>query len=265
MYLFYTPAFGWAKAFLLELQHKADPDYKSSIAEKFKVDVSDALGVPAPEIRATARQWQPNFSALSPEQQFDLCDQLLREGIYEYRIACFQWLNRQQKHWQPGHLRIFEHWLQQHITGWPDCDDFCSAVLGPFFLKYPQLTGACAHWSQSPNAMVRRAGLVALIQPAKKAARLYPALMQCDLSLCDDDLLVQKALAWLLKETSKIFPQEVSAYLTGRAHTMRTATFGTSLKNLPKPAQQMLRSLRGPTQRSAVSPQKKIPLTPEPA
>lgn len=265
MYLFYTPAFGWAKAFLLELQHKADPKYKSSIAEKFKVDVSDALGVPAPEIRATARQWQANFSALSPEQQLDLCEHLLHEGIYELRIVCFQWLSRQQKHWQPGHLRIFERWLQQHITGWPDCDDFCSAVLGPFFLKYPQLAGACANWSQSPNAMTRRAGLVALIQPAKKAARLYPALMQCDLSLRDENLLVQKALAWLLKETSKVFPQEVSTYLACRAHTMRTPTFGTSLKNLPKPAQQMLRSLRGTSLRSTASSQKKIPHITEPA
>ncbi|MCH8487008.1 MAG: DNA alkylation repair protein, partial [Candidatus Cyclonatronum sp.] len=193
MSLFDTPDYQWVKGFMLELEQKADPSYKKAMADKFRLDMSDALGIPAPEIRAIAKQHQPNFNRLTAAQQTELCDLLLTEGLYEYRISCFHWLKAQKKHWTAAHLPVFERWLKEHISGWPDCDDFCASVLGEFFLIHPTHTGNCLSWSASPNPMVRRAGLVALIKPAKKAGRLYPALMQCDASLHDEDVLVQKA------------------------------------------------------------------------
>lgn len=247
MSLLYTPDYQWVKVFMLELEQQRNPAYKEAIAEKFKLDMSDALGIPAPQIRTIAAKYQPDFNRLSAARQVALCDRLLEEGIYEYRISCFQWLRAQKKHWSAGHLPVFERWLRNHITGWPDCDDFCSSVLGGFFLRFPNLTGACLSWSASPNPMVRRAGLVALIKPAKKAGRLYPALMQCDASLHDEDVLVQKALSWLLKETSKVFPDEVLQWLKSRCGEIHPVAFGPALKNLPAEAQQEIRKLRKQT------------------
>ncbi len=223
----------WVTDCVDELRDKADNAHRESVAGHFNVDVSEYWGVKTPDIRETAKTWQPAFDELTPEEQLEICYYLLEKHQYEFKILCFQWMKKHRKTWTPGVIATFEDWLFTYINDWPDCDDFCSSLTGQFFCCYPSATGYCIKWMKSDNMWVRRASAVSMIKPAKEKNRLLTVFSLSDQLLYDDEELVRKAAAWLVKETSKKWPKAVFRYLKTRKADLPSGLMRICSKKLP--------------------------------
>ncbi len=223
----------WISDCVEELRVKADPAHRESVAGHFKVDVSEYWGVKTPDIRETARVWQPAFNQLCPDEQIELCYQLLEQRRYEFKILCFQWMKQVRKTWNPDLILTFEDWLFSYINDWTDCDDFCSSLTGEFICRYPSASGSCVKWMKTDNMWARRAAAVSMIKPAKQSNRLLTVFAISDKLLYDDEDLVRKAAAWLLKETSKSYPGEVFEFLKTYQNKIPAQLLRVSAKKLP--------------------------------
>jgi len=134
--------------------------------------------------------------------------------------------------------------LFEYVTGWNDCDDFCTHAFGELIRQYNELFEKTLNWVNHENFAVQRATAVVLIYPINKDsyAGLNPCLV-ADLLCKNEHHLVQKGYGWLLKVLSKKEPQVVVDYLRCNHGEMSRTAFRYAIENLNKDTQRALMSL----------------------
>ena len=100
------------------------------------------------------------------------------------------------------HFKIFEQWLDRAST-WADHDALVQYLIGPMIVSEPRRLRRVFIWSRSSNRWRRRAAAVALLRGANQGL-FWPEVQQITKALLeDDDDMVRKGLAWLLRETAR--------------------------------------------------------------
>ncbi len=109
---------------------------------------------------------------------------------------------------------IFERWLKKYVTGWGDCDDFCTHAFGELLSQNNSLFNHVIEWTNYPDFWVRRAAAVILIYPIKKGKfqDIDPFII-ADKLMQDSHHLVLKGYGWMMKVLSSIQKDEVYRYL----------------------------------------------------
>ena len=194
------------------------------VHRRYGMDISTFLGVRTPTIHQVANRYYKTIKPLPVEDRLAACHILLEARTYELKIAAFRWGHLCRNDFGGPHLSALVGWLEHYVDDWIDCDDLCLHVLGEFFLRHPELAHETCTWTASTDRWVRRGAAVALVLPVRKGHQLETAFEIADRLLKDSDDLVQKAYGWLLKEASKLHPNEVFHFVTERRNVMpRTA------------------------------------------
>ena len=217
-----------------ELQRQADPSYRELVRTRYNMRVDNFWGVRTPTIHQIAGKHYKEIKGFSLDQRLEVCQQLLTTGIYEHKIMAFRWANLSRKDYSEKHLEVFAHWLDTYVDDWIDCDDLCIHVIGEFFVKYPERAGEVLRWAGSANEWTRRGAAVSLILPARKGQQLALVFDVAELLLDDDKVLVRKGYGWLLKESSKTYPQEVFDYVMIKRETMPRESLRYAIEKLPE-------------------------------
>lgn len=169
-----------------------------------------------------------------PKQEiFELCEELWLSGYLEESVIACLWAEALHKQYEPADFKIFEHWVQDCLTNWADCDTLCNHTVGDFIMMYPEYISELKKWGTSPKRFVRRAAAVTLIIPARKGLFLKDIFEIADIFLLDKDDLVQKGCGWMLKAASESHQKEVFDYLMSKKSVMPRTAFRYALEKMP--------------------------------
>ncbi len=162
-----------------------------------------------------------------------LSEELLRERDWALGVMAYDWAYRVRDQYTDQTFLVFDRWLKTYITGWGDCDDFCTHAVGALIGQRNERFQDVMKWTQDPNFCVRRAAAVALIRPIQKNqyARINPFAVS-DALMNDEHHLVLKGYGWMLKVLSQREPQEVIQYLEGHKTVMPRVSFRYALEHL---------------------------------
>jgi 3-methyladenine DNA glycosylase AlkD len=156
-----------------------------------------------------------------------VADKLFFGNVLEEKIAAVFLLEKMDAQFGDREFRRFESWLDR-ISSWADHDGLVHYLIAPMVAAKPARVKDVFCWATSRDRWHRRAACVAMIRGAR-AKMLFPEIVKLsDSLLSDQDDMVQKGLAWLLRETAKFDPKRTVPYLMkvrGRAPrlVLRTA------------------------------------------
>ena len=130
-------------------------------------------------------------------------------------------------------FRLLESWLPR-ISNWSDHDALVHYLIAPMVVAKPARASRVFHWAKSRNRWFRRAACVALIQGARRKMFFPEIIRLSGTLLSDEDDMVRKGLAWLLRETAKADVQRAVPYLMSIREKAPRLVLRTACETLPR-------------------------------
>ncbi|KAJ4452401.1 putative DNA alkylation repair enzyme superfamily [Paratrimastix pyriformis] len=201
--------------------------------QRFFKNVVKSLGVRTPKIRAYAKEYYKE-KEISWDDVKTLAVKLAQQPWLDIKhfsielLACYQKIATDQEHASATWDYLRDDLLQKGSWGtWSCVDCLCSRLLSALVSARQDILED--DWVQYTNRdkwnlWVRRAAAVALIPLGKKGRQLELIWDVTDAMLDDPEDLAQKAIGWLLKETSKHSQAAVERYLRERHGAGRPLT-----------------------------------------
>jgi 3-methyladenine DNA glycosylase AlkD len=188
------------------LQNGASAPHAEEVQRFFKEDVA-SRGWYTAELRKVARRFH---RVLLNEHGLDylvaVANQLFRGRVLEEKGMAVMLLERSVGDFGTKEFRLFDRWLDR-VSSWADHDALVHYLISPMVAADPARLAAVFRWARSRNRWRRRAACVALIRGARQKMFRPEIARLSELSLEDDDDMVQKGLAWLLREYAKADPE----------------------------------------------------------
>ena len=202
-------------------------------SERYHKEEVKYLGVKVPEVRKISKEFYKKAKRLPKKEMFKECEKLLKSSYEEEKLVGFDWAFQRKKEFSEEDFKIFQSWLKKYVSNWAICDECCSHVLGFFILQFPKFIKKTKTWAKSKNMWVRRAAAVALIPSVRRDKNIEMAFEIANILFHDPEDLVQKAYGWLLKETSKIYPERVFEYVLSHKKDMPRTALRYAIEKLP--------------------------------
>lgn len=198
---------------------------------------SDLLfyGATLPVIHATVKAAK---RACRDLRRPDLCvivEMLWHEPVHDRRMAAVEFLESYVTLLEPADLALIERFIREART-WALVDPLAANVTGNLVQRFPHLETELDRWSVDPDFWVRRSALLACLLPLRRTAD--PAVFArftryADAMLEEREFFIRKAIAWVLRETAKVSPQLVVAWLRPRAGRASGVTVREAVRHLP--------------------------------
>jgi 3-methyladenine DNA glycosylase AlkD len=131
-----------------------------------------------------------------------VADQLFRGRVLEEKTIAVMLLEKSVPDFGPKQFRLFDQWLDR-VSNWADHDGLVHYLIGPMIADEPSRVRFVFVWARSRNRWRRRASAVALIRGARRRMFRSEIARLSEMLLDDADDMVQKGLAWLLREYAK--------------------------------------------------------------
>ncbi len=148
-------------------------------------------------------------------------DQLFRGRVQEEKNMAVMLLEKSVRELGPKQFRVFDEWLDR-VSNWSDHDALVHYLIGPMVVANPARVRCVYSWARSRNRWRRRAACVALIRGARRRLFRGEIASVSEMLLGDKDDMVQKGLAWLLREYAKAdAPSAVKLLMKIRARAPR--------------------------------------------
>ena len=177
-----------------------------------------------PTLRLIAKEWSKTYKNLSATEFQKIVDSLIHgKSATEKNMAgiLLDFSTKEQRKFDPT---CFDQWLDQ-LIGWAEIDSVCTGAY-----TATEISGNWKIWkdlllkfSKSKNISKRRASLVLLCSPMRKAAddRLIAiAFANMDRLKHEKEILITKAISWLLRSMVKHHRGEVADYLKANQETL---------------------------------------------
>ncbi len=170
-----------------------------------------------PTLRLIAKEWSKSYRNLSAVEFQKIVDSLIHgKSATEKNMAGILLDNstKKQRKFDPT---CFDEWLDQ-LIGWAEIDSVCtgSYPTSEIPANWKVWRNLLTKFSKSKNINKRRASLVLLCSPMRKAADTRLAAMafaNIDKLKHETEILITKAISWLLRSMIKHHHKEVAAYL----------------------------------------------------
>src|SRR5258708_7505392 len=203
---------------ILDQIKKAENKNKSSQdSSNYSGTTHYSYGLTIPELRKIIKNWSKENKNISFNEFVELLNSLF-DG------------NSKQEKKAPGHLfgiftlyrskinsELLNKWTSK-LQGWEEVDSLCQSVFNANNLleNWSEWEKTIIKLSNSPKLEQKRASLVLLTGPVrqsndKKLSNL--AFQNIDILKKEKDILITKAISWLLRELVKHHKQEVEYYL----------------------------------------------------
>lgn len=198
-------------------------------------NLSKEKGLTTGKVRSISSALYKSLEDKSIDNVFMLCEQLLEEHEWALGVIAYDWAFRVRKQYNDKTFLFFEKWLKKYVTGWGDCDDFCTHAFGELLSQNNELFIQVLKWTTHPDFFVRRAAAVILIFPIKhnKYHNLNPFLIS-DILMNDSHHLVLKGYGWMLKVLSQTEQKNVYEYLIKNKDAMPRVSFRYALEKFNK-------------------------------
>lgn len=174
-------------------------------------------GIDTPTRKDIVRKWKNEHHDLSYEAYLKLTISLNRGYSFEEKLLSSSVLGS-----FPTYLKqidpMFLDGLLEHLTGWAEIDSLCQSTFGAdeMLAQWDKWKKVLQQFNQSSWISKRRASLVLLTKPCRQSndKRLSILAFQNTTNLMHEkDILITKAISWLLRALIKHHKDEVSQYL----------------------------------------------------
>jgi 3-methyladenine DNA glycosylase AlkD len=187
----------------------------------------DFLGATVGQVEGVTKAFTAEHPDLSREQVLALAVALWSKPVHERRAAAVSLLERHAELIGARELKLVERLVRESKT-WALVDPLAVHALGSILVRYPRSAFRLDRWSRDDDFWVRRASLLAWIEPLKRGVPMDRFLGYAEAMLDEKEFFIRKAIGWVLREAGKTRPEEVAGWLgprTGRASgvTMREA------------------------------------------
>ncbi|MCA9371544.1 DNA alkylation repair protein [Candidatus Woesebacteria bacterium] len=211
------PIKGYVQEIQKALQKAPKKDYEYFDNNRYHGSQTTFLGLATKDKRAVAKLFKKNHPQVPFKELISLMDELYTSTVYEEKTLAPELL-MQYKHYiplvTPTHL---EKWLKRS-QGWAEIDTLCQSTFEPIFFLSDWNTwkDALTEFSKSSFIQLRRASLVLLCRSVRKSddKRLADrALANVDQVKGEKDILITKAVSWILREMVKLHRKRVVDYM----------------------------------------------------
>ena len=208
-----------------ELHALARPSEEAAFLQHYAGTSRPVLCVPVGELRALAKSFARTLPPeLAHDERTHILDALYAGDSFEERLLAGMVLHEQSAYRRQLHLDDLERWLRG-LSGWAEIDSTCqSGWSNQEVLRRWQLWDAyLERFAEDAAPSLRRAGLVLLVFPLRGTddPRLRErAFANIERLKGEKDVLITKAISWLLRTLLRHHAAEVRAYLDSQEATL---------------------------------------------
>ncbi|MCH8049672.1 DNA alkylation repair protein [Patescibacteria group bacterium] len=205
------------------------------------------LGCNMPTIRRVAREIASEFDHLPWRQQRRrLTDLWKRSEIFDVLYVMLIIYSNRQKQNDLSDWRILKSWSSK-IDNWAHSDTL-SDMIASQLERYPkEIYSVMKQWNRSKNPWQRRLSLTSLLYYS--TYRSYPLkpdkiLPLIKARLDDQDIYVQKAVGWALRECGNCYPKETGNFIKKYVTDLSSIAFTTSTEKWSRKEKEPLKKKR---------------------
>ncbi|MBS1543549.1 MAG: DNA alkylation repair protein [Bacteroidetes bacterium] len=168
-------------------------------------------------LRGIARNWMRDHRDMSATELSRILDSLIKGKSSTEKCMVGLLLDYSKKEQRKFRPALFGKWLNE-LEGWAEIDSVCT---GKYALtevpgQWPAWKSLAEKLARSKNINKRRASLVIFCQPLRKVHEpeiLKAALRNTDMLCHEKEVLITKAISWVLRCAAKTFPAEIKKYV----------------------------------------------------
>ena len=180
--------------------------------------------ITTPVLREIAKSWAAAHKNLTASETAHVIESLVTGESSTEKITggiLLDYVSKAQRDFNP---ELFDGWLD-HLEGWAEVDAVCTnkytvTHILPNFKVWKSLL---KQFNKSKNIHKRRASLVFLCSPVrhhKDERLLILALENIERLKSENEILITKAISWLLRSLIKHFKIEVAAYVKANSDSL---------------------------------------------
>jgi 3-methyladenine DNA glycosylase AlkD len=173
------------------------------------------LNVRVPVIRTIVADYATRCGS-SLDDAIRLMDEATRTRVREELLFGVFLLARFKKQFSRGLWDHADRWVES-VDNWETCDQLAMNVIGELVARHLNLSKELVVWSRAANPWRRRSAVAATTALNQKG-RSHPTQTfdVCEGLLEDPDTMVQKAVAWALREVARSNTRAVVQFLRAR-------------------------------------------------
>lgn len=189
-----------------------------------------------PVLRTLAKEWMREHRDLTTKDFSALMTSLIKgESCTEKCFAgiLMGYATREQRRVNP---KLFNQWLN-HLIGWVEVDTLCTGkhLAADIPYNWPAWKKIITQLSKSKNINKRRASIVLLCSPLGQVndeQLAQAAFNNIDRLKTEKDVLITKAISWVLRSMIKYYPRQVKEYIHDNLETLPKIAIRESLMKL---------------------------------
>jgi 3-methyladenine DNA glycosylase AlkD len=202
------------------------------------------LGATVWQIRREVKAFVERYPSLSHEELVQLVEALWSQPVFERRLAAAMLLDRYPSLIGPADLVLLERLVRESRT-WALVDALAGDVIGPLLVRHPRAASRLDRWARDRDFWVRRAALLAMLEPLKQGASFRRFAGYADAMLDEKEFFIRKAIGWVLRDTGKRRPQEVFDWVAPRTARVSGVTIREAVKYLdPRQREELMSAYR---------------------
>lgn len=179
--------------------------------------------VDTPTLELIAREFLQRHQDITPTEFFALLDSLAAGKSNEEKVFLAKLLKRRKDFRRQVTPPMVDRWLGT-LSGWCQVDSLCQNTLEPedYLADWGAWKQVLIKLSKDKNINKRRASLVLLCKPVIDSDPRFStlALENIDRLKGEKDILITKAISWLLRSLVRRHPDVVRKYLETNAPTL---------------------------------------------
>jgi len=183
-----------------------------------------ALGLKNDQTRAIAKAIRQEHPKLAPEAWFAVLDALYTDETYEHRLVAGMILGDNKAVRQAVPLARLGEWIRG-LEGWAEVDGACQSTWSgeEMLARWVEWQTFLAAAARDESISLQRASLVLLCKPVRTSKDLRlrdQAFANIDILQHRREILITKAVSWLLREMVPLHADAVAAYLDANRSTL---------------------------------------------
>ncbi|HWA32838.1 MAG TPA: DNA alkylation repair protein [Cyclobacteriaceae bacterium] len=190
-------------------QHTFSDKYLGNTHFRYPIDV--------PTLRRIGKDWMRAHPELNAHEIAQLLTSLITSSSATEKTMAgiiLDYTTIPQRKFDPA---LFDAWLD-HLVGWAEIDALCTGAytLTEISAAWPRWKKLLRDFSKSNNISKRRASIVLLVAPLRRCedpAMIKLALENIDRLKAEKDILITKAISWVLRSAIPAQTEVIKKYL----------------------------------------------------
>lgn len=180
--------------------------------------------IAAPVLRKIASTWMKEHRKISAKAFEKILTSLVEAPSSTEKVMAGMMMDSATSEQRKIDPKIFDRWLD-HLEGWAEVDALCT---GKFTIHHIPATWekwkpVLKKFSKSHNIHKRRAALVLLCSPVRyceESEMADVALANIETLKAEREILITKAISWLLRSMIKLHRRSVADYIKANKRTL---------------------------------------------